>query len=302
MISLVISFALSVALLPLLSIIAKKLNIVDTPDGKLKTHSRAIPYLGGVAIYVAVIFFVKEWYLFVVMTLIFLIGLIDDIKQIPWYVRFVAECLLGLLISQIFSANLFQMLFYTVLFVITVNAVNMIDGMDGICASVVIAGLIFVNKSSLEWALIGALIGYLGFNFPPAKVFMGDAGSYLIGCIVAYEIFLGMENSVDLKAFLPFWVIFIDILSGIVRRLAARVSPFLGDRDHIYDKVYRRVHGSETAKKRKTLFFVVMISFCFSIMKYFYSLFLVLLASIVVVLSLGMFVYDNRGGTTHGKD
>ncbi|HEY8543189.1 MAG TPA: undecaprenyl/decaprenyl-phosphate alpha-N-acetylglucosaminyl 1-phosphate transferase, partial [Pseudothermotoga sp.] len=149
---------------------------------------------------------------------------------------------------------------------------------------------------SLQWALVGSLIGYLVYNFPPAKIFMGDAGSYFIGSIVSYTILSNLKASFNLNVFFPFWILILDIFSGIVRRIIAQRSPFKGDRDHIYDKIWRRINGSKVLKDRKTVIVMAVISITFGLFKYVgLSALMVFAGSVVIVLFLKMFGYDEGG-------
>ncbi|WP_041083122.1 glycosyltransferase family 4 protein [Thermotoga profunda] len=292
----IVSFLISLVATPFVMIIAKKFKIVDRPDGMLKTHQRIIPYLGGLAIYAGVAPFVLEMKLFILASIMFILGLLDDIKPVKWYVRLIIELIIGWFMSLIFTQNFFMSVFYTLVFVLVINATNMIDGMDGVCATVVIIGMIFSANSSLQWALVGSLIGYLVYNFPPAKIFMGDAGSYFIGSIVSYTIFSNLKASFNLNVFFPFWILILDIFSGIVRRIIAQRSPFKGDRDHIYDKIWRRIGGSKVLKDRKTVIIMAVISITFTLLKYVgLSALMVFAGSIMVVLFLRMFWYDEGG-------
>lgn len=292
----IISFLISLVVTPFAMYLGEKLKIVDKPDGVLKTHQRMVPYLGGVAIYAGVAPFLPDMKLLFLATVMFVIGLVDDIKSVVWYVRLGAELLVGWFLGISFAQSFITSLLYSVLFVIVVNATNMIDGMDGVCATITVIGMMFSGQSSLQWAVIGSVGGYLVYNFPPAKIFMGDAGSYFIGSIISYTIFANLKTAFDLRVFLTFWILFLDIFSGVARRIIARRSPFMGDRDHIYDKIWRRVNGSKLQRDRKTVLLMAALAIGFSFLKYVeFSILIAFLGSIVVVLSLRMFWYDEGG-------
>lgn len=292
----IISFLISLVVTPFAMYLGEKLKIVDKPDGVLKTHQRVVPYLGGVAIYAGVAPFLPDMKLLFLATVMFVIGLVDDIKSVVWYVRLGAELLVGWFLGISFAQSFITSLLYSVLFVIVVNATNMIDGMDGVCATITVIGMMFSGQSSLQWAVIGSVGGYLVYNFPPAKIFMGDAGSYFIGSIISYTIFANLKTAFDLRVFLTFWILFLDIFSGVARRIIARRSPFMGDRDHIYDKIWRRVNGSKLQRDRKTVLLMAALAIGFSFLKYVeFSILIAFLGSIVVVLSLRMFWYDEGG-------
>lgn len=291
-----ISFLISSATTPLVIKIARKLKIVDKPDGMLKSHLKVTPYLGGLAIYAGVLPFLNDTKFLILASIMLIVGLIDDIKSISWYSRLGAELIVGWFMSLMISQDLLMNCFYTVLFVLIVNATNMIDGMDGVCATTVLIGMIFSGSFPIKWAVVGSLFGYLVYNFPPAKIFMGDAGSYFLGSVVAYAIFSDLKASFNLKTFFPFWILFLDILSGVVRRIIARRSPFKGDRDHIYDKIWRKMKGSKVTRDRKTVFTMGAMSCLFALFRYFPSPVLIaFVGSIVIVLFLKMFWYDEGG-------
>lgn len=292
----IVSFLISFVAMPIVILLAQKLRIVDRPDDLLKTHQKVTPYLGGLAIYVGILPFVKDIRLAILASIMLILGLIDDIKPISWYARLGVELIIGWFMSLEFTKNPFMTVLYTLLFVLIVNATNMIDGMDGICAVVVLIGMVFSGDFPFKWAVVGSLSGYLVYNFPPAKIFMGDAGSYFIGSIIAYDIFSNLKVSFKLEVFLPFWILLLDIFSGVVRRIIAHRSPFKGDRDHIYDKIWRRMKGSKILRDRKTVLMMAVMSFIFTLFKYIrFSILIAFIWSIVVVLFLKMFWYDEGG-------
>ncbi|MGJ8454596.1 glycosyltransferase family 4 protein [Pseudothermotoga sp. U03pept] len=293
----ILSFVISLSITPLAIYLGKNFGIVDRPDGKLKTHQKITPYLGGLAIYAGVLPFVaRDIKILILLSVMFLLGLLDDTKQLPWYFRLIVEFAVGVFLSTTFTSQIFQVFLFTFLFVLIVNATNMIDGMDGICATLTIVGMIFSAEPTLRWALLGSVGGFLVFNFPPAKIFMGDAGSYVIGFSISCVIFSNLRDSLHLSPFLPFWVFFLDIFGTVIRRLLAQRSPFYGDRDHIYDKIPRRVRGSKLVKDRKTLLLVNILAVFFGLLRYLrYGIFIALIASVVVLLFLRIFWYDEGG-------
>jgi len=293
----IFSFVISLSTTPLAIYLGKKLGIVDRPDGKLKTHQKITPYLGGLAIYAGLLPFVaKDIKVLILLSVMFLLGLLDDTKQLPWYLRLIVEFVVGIFLSISFTNQIFQVFLFTFLFVLTVNATNMIDGMDGICATLTIVGMVFSAEPTFRWALLGSVGGFLVFNFPPAKIFMGDAGSYVIGFSISCVIFSNLRHSLHLSPFLPFWIFFLDIFGTVIRRLLAQRSPFHGDRDHIYDKIPRRLRGSKLARDRKTLLLVNILAVFFGSLGYLrYGIFIALITSVVVLLFLRMFWYDEGG-------
>ncbi|QTA38643.1 undecaprenyl/decaprenyl-phosphate alpha-N-acetylglucosaminyl 1-phosphate transferase [Thermosipho ferrireducens] len=265
MLFIVLSFAVAVVSIPIAGKIARKYGIVDKPDGILKTHEKGVPYLGGMGIYFALML-ISPFDIVVKssITLLAFLGLYDDLKGVSPKIRLIIEFIAGgLLAYKYVGVSLY--LFLGAFFVaVIINAVNMMDGMDGVCSGVSVigsAGLIFIVTSNYDkqllLALIGALVAYLMYNFPPARIFMGDMGSYIVGGVLSAA-FLSSSRAGTvslLSAVIILTPFFLDLAAGFFRRLLNGKSPFSGDRAHIYDKVYLRLKN-----KRKTFFIMLIIS------------------------------------------
>ncbi len=259
---LIISFIITTITIPLFGRMAYKYNIVDKPDGVLKPHERVTPYLGGISIFLAVVFTTPfDLITKLSLTLLVLTGLIDDVRTLSPRIRLLVEFVVSILLTfKYIGINLLSPV-YIIAIVTLINAVNMMDGMDGICASVSLisaVGLLFTVTSNYDklllFALIGALFGYLIYNFPPARIFMGDAGSYLIGGILSIAVLSSGRRGdyTVVSAIIFVSIFFFDLIAGFTRRILNGRSPFNGDRDHIYDKIQNRLQDS-----RKTLFVVI---------------------------------------------
>lgn len=195
------------------------------------------------------------------LTLLVLTGLIDDVRTLSPRIRLLVEFVVSILLTfKYIGINLLSPV-YIIAIVTLINAVNMMDGMDGICASVSLisaVGLLFTVSSNYDklllFTLIGALFGYLIYNFPPARIFMGDAGSYLIGGILSIAVLSSGRRGdyTVVSAIIFVSIFFFDLIAGFTRRILNGRSPFNGDRDHIYDKIQNRLQDS-----RKTLFVVI---------------------------------------------
>ncbi|MDR3413185.1 MAG: MraY family glycosyltransferase, partial [Formivibrio sp.] len=224
-----VSLALSLVLTPLVRNLAWHYGIVDLPDQQRKIHNTPIPRLGGVAIFAAVIgayglLLIARlssgaivWdnlplvlHLLPALAVVFGIGLIDDIVTVPPWVRLSAEAIAATFAwfggVQIYAINGYSFsgdivsLIVTVLWIVTcANAINLIDGVDGLATGVslfasvtmLIAALLDHNfpMALALMPLAGALLGFLRFNFTPASIFLGDCGSltigFLLGCFGA---------------------------------------------------------------------------------------------------------------------
>ncbi|AFG34395.1 UDP-N-acetylmuramyl pentapeptide phosphotransferase/UDP-N-acetylglucosamine-1-phosphate transferase [Fervidobacterium pennivorans DSM 9078] len=263
------SFIISALTIPIFGRLAYRYGIVDKPDGELKPHERITPYLGGLSIYLGVLFVTPfEFVTKIALTVLVLLGLYDDAKNSDPNVRLITEFVIAsvLVYKYVGLSLLFPL--YAVLIVALVNAVNMMDGLDGVCASVSAIsaiGLFIVATSRYDkvllLSLVGALFGYLLYNFPPARIFMGDAGSYLIGGVLSVGLLSSIRNGSSnlpyvVSAFIFLSLFFFDLGAGVLRRVLNGRSPFSGDRGHFYDKIQ-----SKTENKRYTLFVVVFIQF-----------------------------------------
>ncbi len=282
----IISFLLSYSL----TIIVRKYCLTkgyyDKPDSVRKIHNHNIPVLGGVAIYVsfaassiiAVIvmratgFQSKGEYhyligLFFCSSIIFLLGLYDDTRQVKASKKVLIEVAGAVLlfyfgfrmetVSNPFGSPInfgYFALPATVLWVVGItNAINLIDGIDGLAAGVsflvlITLGLIGVTAgsqipliSAVAILLCGSILGFLPHNYPPAKVFMGDSGSLTIGFLIAaISIQSSLKGSTTMILIIPLILLLhpiVDVLSSITRRILKGVSPFSADKEHLHHKV-----------------------------------------------------------------
>jgi len=257
LITFIISFTISILLTPFFILFGRKAGFVDRPDGILKPHTREIPYLGGIGIFFALLPFLwQHSSIFLIFSIITALGFLDDVFDLSPKLRLLLEIILITYIVITFH-NIFDVWLFLFIFggVALVNAVNMVDGLDGICAgNVAISALFLVLLSSsafsksLSFSLLGASLGFLLYNFPPAKVFLGDSGSYLLG-ISLTSIYLSNIQPPSFKKVLlyifPLWLYFLDLIAGVIRRIRNRKNPFSGDRDHFYDKLRRRLSGEK---------------------------------------------------------
>lgn len=249
-----------------------------------RRHSREVPLLGGTAFYVilsavcAGMMVIEKapgvslldrqlgFALLAGMTMIYVIGVLDDIWELEsppkFAVQFVAA---GLIIyarpdlgSHLFGVDFPQWLGSLVLLLWIVgvtNAMNLIDGMDGLCAGIAaisaatlsaawlaISGVIDPMNYLLV-AFVGAAGGFLIHNFHPARIFLGDCGSLLIGYMLAVSsVELGVKRSLLVSIGVPLFLLglpILDVALAIARRVLQRRSPFRGDRGHLHHRLQR---------------------------------------------------------------
>lgn len=258
-------------------------NLVDKPDSFRKMHARSTPVLGGLGVFIAFSFAFTAFSFdnmpkelirtFGAIVALFVIGLKDDLlPSKPWR-RLIYEFAVAWMV--VIGSNLkpdaiffliglnplsetFGMILASVFIVATINAYNMIDGIDGLLTTLSIFGafcfaIIFFQYSDYHWAqfalaLAGALTGFLFYNTSPARIFMGDSGSMLIGG--AFSVMtLHMLNFAPLSSgyfdfrFPPVIALSIvampvfDMVVIFFVRLLSRRSPFCGDRRHAHHRL-----------------------------------------------------------------
>lgn len=275
----VASFALTGALTPLMKIIALRFGVLDTPTQAHKTHVKPIPYLGGVAIVIATVFvsygalllsnFARSTLqiastVIVPAILMALIGLIDDVKRLQPWPRFIAQNLIALISAAILVSTdtlgsptgLFVVdLTITILWLVGVtNAINFFDNVDGGASGTVAISataltlLAIINGqyliASLSIVLAGSTLGFLIWNKPPARIYMGDAGALFLGILIAsLAIRLDSTSGIgELGLLYPFLILAVPILDtsvAVLKRLYRGISPFQGGRDHLSHRLIR---------------------------------------------------------------
>jgi UDP-GlcNAc:undecaprenyl-phosphate GlcNAc-1-phosphate transferase len=242
--------------------IGLRIGAVDVP-GDLKPHASPTPYLGGVAVAVGLAagLAVKGWPLpwaaTVVLACALLLGLADDRLHVQAFVRLGVQLGLGVLLAaggfaaDALPGTVLAWVGAIALLAASINAVNMVDGMDGLAgsaASLTAAGLAVIAARAGHGSpeLVGLLIaaatlGFVAHNLPPARLFLGDNGSYLLGAALAIAV-LAEGRTVPrlLGAATCLGVFLLDLVLAILRRAAGRASLTEGDRSHLYDQLQER--------------------------------------------------------------
>ncbi|AEX85749.1 glycosyl transferase [Marinitoga sp. 1135] len=241
-------FFLSIIITYIMIPVAKNMGIVDKPDETLKIHEKATPYLGGLAIYLSSIFFIHDLKFVFFSSLLMFLGLIDDIKDVSPKIRLLVEfvIIIATLIPFYSTIGIIYFFLLIILGVALINAVNMIDGMDGICGGNTLFVILFLSIISKQYDyifIVAAIAGFLIFNFYPAKIFLGDAGSYFLAYTIFYLMVI-MTNNHGFGGFAISVIVsalfYTDLFFSFLRRILNHRSPFSGDRDHIYDKIKKR--------------------------------------------------------------
>lgn len=278
-----ISLSLSLILTPQVTKLAKKYGIIDAPSDR-KVHTQNIPRAGGVAIYAAFLLsfasaliypamlsesiFERQTVVFIIgASSAFLLGLWDDIKPLDSKTKFAAQMMIAMIaytggISikaiSIFGTQAIELgwasLPVTIFwFVLVMNAINLIDGLDGLAAGIslfvsLVLLILAVKMNSLSVAiklaaLAGAILGFLKYNFNPASVFMGDSGSYFIGYTLAGVVITGaLKGPATVAILIPviaLGVPLMDVLFAPIRRFILGAKMFSPDKNHLHHRLLK---------------------------------------------------------------
>ena len=260
-----IPFFSGIAVIPLLISFSKKTGkVLDISEGDaLKIHKQPTSLLGGLAILLSVFiglsFMVDSSVIFLAigMLVIFALGFWDDLRwknvaPVNPLLKFAALviCSLAAAIALGYIGISITLAFVAIF--IFINAVNYQDGIDGLAGglcAISFLGFFLIGALPLSLIALGAATAFLLFNFPPAKVFMGDSGAYLLGFLLAVLACLLVKPDSWQSIISIIFIIGLPLFDGVftnLRRLAKGKSIFHGDRSHVYDQLL--VRGFSTKK------------------------------------------------------
>lgn len=278
---------------PSLIKVAKLKHLVDMPGEERKLHKRSVPTIGGIIIFSAILFSYALWfpdmgdflnlavrdfkYLIAVLIILFFVGIKDDIIGTAPMKKLIAHIIVGFILVMMADIKILSMhgifgltkpfpewasvLLTMFVYIVVVNAFNLIDGVDGLAAGVGLIsstayGFLFFmagdySHSLLAFILAGSLLGFLFFNFMPARIFMGDSGSLTIGAIISVLAIRLIELNphklpLDLKGLcMPVVAMAIMVypLVDTLRVFAVRAmkgqSPFTADKNHLHHRLLK---------------------------------------------------------------
>lgn len=265
-----ISFLITIILIPVLIYLSHAFGLVDRP-GYRKVHAKPMPFLGGVAILssfmlgVLIARPIEVEYVAIIVGGLFIVvlGIIDDVFDLKPLVKLLGQIgvgfipvYYGIIIDEIsflgFSIDfgIFAIPITILWTVSIINAINFIDGLDGLATGVTIIALatiafitilqgnIFVMMICV--ILIGSCLGFLVFNFYPARVFLGDNGAMLLGYILSVVALMGFKEVTILSLFFPIIILavpIIDVLFAMIRRYRSKVSIARADKHHLHHRL-----------------------------------------------------------------
>ena len=254
LLSLIVAAALAFAVTPLVKRLAQRVGAMDVPKDERRMHKIPIPRMGGLAIFFAFLIAVLCFAgidrelrgILLGATIIVVLGILDDIltlKALPKFavqiVAAVIAVLHGCRIEHFMGFRLATWLSYpvSVIWIVAItNAVNFIDGLDGLAA-----GVPDYNSAILLAAIVGACAGFIPYNFNPAKIFMGDTGSTFLGFMLSSISIYGLFKMYAIISFaVPFLVLglpIFDICFAVIRRVSKGQSPMHADRGHVHHRL-----------------------------------------------------------------
>ena len=278
LLAVLVAAVVSFAATPLVKKLAVSVGAVDVPKDNRRMHKVPIPRLGGLAIFIA---FVVSVLLFAKIDrelrgiligslMIVILGVLDDIYSLRALPKFLVQILAAVVVvlygcriefftNPVFTSSSTYLrlgsvgsVVVTILWIVAItNAVNFIDGLDGLAvgvsgisaATMLVVSILVAeqNVAVIMAALFGACLGFIPYNFNPAKIFMGDTGSTFLGFILATMSIQGLFKLYAIISFaVPFLILGIpifDICFAVIRRLARGQNPMTADREHVHHRL-----------------------------------------------------------------
>ena len=290
-----VAFAVALVATPISIKVAPRIGAMDIPKDDRRMHSNVIPRFGGAAIFlgmmVSMLIFARDhedsMSAFLGCCIIFGMGLIDDIKTLSPLFKLLGQIgaaaavyATGLKIE--FITNFFTgddtniilgdiaCCICTIIWIVAItNAVNLIDGLDGLAAGICIISTLCIGYVSYihgqyvptvaMMIIAGSALGFLPFNFHPARTFMGDCGSQLLGfAIAAFSIMGSVKGPTVVVVVIPALVLglpIVDTVFAIIRRLMNHQPISMGDKQHLHHRIMRAGYGQRRS---------VMLMYCLS--------------------------------------
>ena len=262
---------------PMVKNLAYKVGAIDVPKDNRRMHKVPIPRLGGLAIFLAFLLSVLVFAkidrqmqgILLGVTMIVVLGVMDDIMALNALPKLIVQILAagiavyhGCVIQFVSNPNVFSSMTYlnlgwwsypiTIIWIVAItNAVNLIDGLDGLAvgvsaistASITVIALMVAetNVAVVLAALFGACLGFIPYNMNPAKIFMGDTGATFLGYILATLSVTGLFKMYAIISFaVPFLILGVpifDICFAFLRRIAKGQNPMKADRGHVHHRL-----------------------------------------------------------------
>ena len=290
------TFIVSAILTPITKKIAFHIHAVNEPNYR-RLNKVTMPVLGGMAIFASfligyMIFGRASTEMIAILIgafLMFMMGLIDDIKPIPAKYKFLIEiiaCCIVIFYGEIFidhlsilglSLTFSSPISYIVtlgIMLVIINIINLCDGLDGLCSgtsviyftTITIIAFLMGTAGGLDITIallmVGSLLGFLVHNFPPAKQYLGDNGSNFIGFMIAITALLGFKTATFTSIIIPLVILatpFIDVIFSVIRRVLRGQNPFTTpDKNHIH---HQFLNMEFSTRSSVIIIYIINISF-----------------------------------------
>ena len=294
----------SFLLVPIIKKVAIHIGAMDEPNER-KIHKVPMPRLGGLAIYLAFLLGyiiygeVSSQMLSILIggNLLILLGIIDDIKSVPARYKFLVQIIAAAIVvlygnlsfteisvfgTRLFFSKTVGVIFSMIFIVAITNAINLIDGLDGLAAGIssiyflTIAIIAFIlNRIGgldviLALIMLGSTLGFLIHNFPPAKIFMGDSGSLFLGFMISIIALLGYKVTTFTSLIVPIIILAIpifDTLFAILRRVIKGQNIGVADKEHFHHQLLKMKYSPI-----KSILIIYTINIAFAAVSIFYIL------------------------------
>ena len=318
------TFIASIILVPIFKKVAFHIGALDYPNQR-RLNKVAMPTIGGVAVFLSFLLGVMLYLkpssemnaILISSFIILLTGFIDDIKPIPAKYQFIGQLLavfalvfyghmtIDVLTIPNITINLTTPWnqIVTILFMLgIINAIDLSDGMDGLSSGIsiiyfitiiIIANIIGTLgniDTSIAILMIGSLLGFLVYNFPPAKLYIGDSGSNFMGLMVATTAIYGYKLATFTSLIIPLAILatpIIDVLFSILRRSLKKENPFTTpDKEHLHHQLLKLKFSTKTS-----LMIIYFINLCFSAVSILYVLNHVKAALVLYTLLMILFLF-----------
>ncbi len=301
------TFVFSLILVPVCKKVAFHIGAIDYPN-KRRLNKVPMPTIGGLAVFVSFLFgymifgrgTTEMISILIASFIIIMVGLIDDIKPISAKYQLLGQIIAALIIilygkitidevtilgaHLVFPAPLNYLI--TLIFMVgIINAIDLSDGMDGLSSGIsiiyfltiiIIAAVVGGGKlgnidTTIAILMIGSLLGFLVYNFPPAKLYIGDSGSNFVGLMIATTALYGFKLATFTSLLIPLAILatpIIDVLFSIIRRSLKKKNPFTNpDKDHLHHQLLKMKFSTKTS-----LIIIYIINLCFSGVSILYAL------------------------------
>lgn len=279
-----VTFFSSLILVPISKKIAKYIGALDYPNER-KIHKKVTPKLGGLAVYSS---FLIGFMLYgnnspqmlsvlISSFILILMGIFDDISEVPAKYQFLTHLVVAAIVVfygkiyltevSLFGINLnFPLwLSYTIsiMFIVSlISAINLVDGLDGMSSGIGIIYFITISivayilnrftglEITLALIMIGSLLGFLVYNFPPASIFIGQSGSNFLGFMIAVTSLIGFKTTTFISVIIPLVILALPIFDtaiSILRRLLKGQGITQPDREHFHHQLLKMKFSPRTS-------------------------------------------------------